>query len=69
MIAANDYASVQLNIAKVDQSTGMYTKECHTIALAGYIRTKVSSERGKGSSVCNEENLEFGLEFLNTIDE
>ena len=50
MIAANDYASVQLNIAKVDQSTGMYTKECHIFALAGYIRTKVRSERGMKAS-------------------
>ena len=42
LIGAQDHASVQLNVAKVDAS-GMYTGQSHAFALAGYIRAKVSS--------------------------
>jgi hypothetical protein len=42
LLKANDYGSVQINIAKIDPVTGVYTKEFQTIALSGYIRARVS---------------------------
>mmetsp|Transcript_51120 Transcript_51120/g.161666 ORF Transcript_51120/g.161666 Transcript_51120/m.161666 type:complete len:80 (+) Transcript_51120:76-315(+) len=40
LITAKDHASVQINIGKIDPSTGRYTGEYHTVALCGYIRNK-----------------------------
>ena len=44
LIKAKDHASVQLNVAKVDSSTGVYINESHCFALAGYIRMKAEAD-------------------------
>ncbi|KAI2813949.1 hypothetical protein CBS63078_7844 [Aspergillus niger] len=43
IIKANDHASVQISIAKVDEN-GRYTGENHTYALCGFIRARGESD-------------------------
>ena len=43
IIAAKDYAAVQLNIAEVDESTGRMTGQYKTYALCGELRNMVSA--------------------------
>jgi small subunit ribosomal protein S21e len=40
LIAAKDHASVQINFGVADKSSGVWTRENKTFALAGYIRAK-----------------------------
>ena len=41
LIHSSDYASVSLNIAKVDAASGQRLPENDTFCLSGYIRSKV----------------------------
>lgn len=43
LIAAKDHASVQINIARVDEN-GVLTGESDTIALCGFVRRKGLSD-------------------------
>jgi small subunit ribosomal protein S21e len=38
ILAANDFGSVQINIANIDPNTGVSTKSYSTFALSGFIR-------------------------------
>ncbi len=38
ILAANDFGSVQINIANIDPNTGVSTKSYSTLALSGFIR-------------------------------
>mmetsp|Transcript_9632 Transcript_9632/g.14169 ORF Transcript_9632/g.14169 Transcript_9632/m.14169 type:complete len:86 (-) Transcript_9632:278-535(-) len=40
LIKAKDHGSVQINVGNVDPTTGLYTGDSTTYALAGYIRHK-----------------------------
>ncbi|XP_038057386.1 40S ribosomal protein S21-like [Patiria miniata] len=44
IIAAKDHASVQLNIAEVDPTTGLYTGSFKTYAVCGPIRRMGESD-------------------------
>ncbi|XP_071964583.1 small ribosomal subunit protein eS21-like [Antedon mediterranea] len=44
IISAKDHASVQINIAEVDPTTGMYTGTFKTYALCGAIRRMGESD-------------------------
>lgn len=44
LITAKDHASVQINVADVDPSTGRYAGSFKTFALCGYIRDKAESD-------------------------
>ncbi|XP_037076747.1 40S ribosomal protein S21-like [Pollicipes pollicipes] len=44
LIAAKDHASIQLNIADVDPTTGRYTGDSKTYAICGYIRRMGESD-------------------------
>ena len=41
LISSTDRASVQIEIGKVDEATGIYNKDVTTFALSGYVRAKV----------------------------
>mmetsp|Transcript_22507 Transcript_22507/g.38133 ORF Transcript_22507/g.38133 Transcript_22507/m.38133 type:complete len:88 (+) Transcript_22507:78-341(+) len=43
LIHAKDHASIQVNIALVDEA-GLYTGETQTYALAGFLRGKAESD-------------------------
>jgi len=43
IIQAKDHASVQISLAKVDES-GRYTGENHTFALSGFVRAMGESD-------------------------
>ncbi|CAE7357767.1 RPS21 [Symbiodinium sp. KB8] len=40
LIAAKDHASVQINVADIDPTTGKYEGDYQTYALCGFIRAK-----------------------------
>ncbi|GMH73812.1 hypothetical protein TL16_g06286, partial [Triparma laevis f. inornata] len=40
LIGAKDHGAVQINVANIDPSTGLYTGEATPFALTGYIRNK-----------------------------
>ena len=44
LIAANDFASVQINVGKIDPVTGRYTGDSDTFGLSGYVRAKGESD-------------------------
>jgi small subunit ribosomal protein S21e len=44
LITAKDHAAVQINVGKVDPSTGRYTGKFDTFALCGFIRDKAESD-------------------------
>jgi small subunit ribosomal protein S21e len=55
VIAANDHASVQINVGHIDQN-GVYTGEFTPIALSGYIRQKGESDYAV-VRLCEKEGL------------
>ena len=44
VIQAKDHRSVQLNVAHIDPSTGLYTGDSKTYAISGYPRQKAESD-------------------------
>ncbi|CAM9680648.1 unnamed protein product, partial [Phaeothamnion confervicola] len=40
LLQAQDHASVQINVGRIDPSTGKFTGESDVYALSGYIRHK-----------------------------
>eukprot|EP00940_MAST-03C_sp_MAST-3C-sp2_P001891 g1891.t1 len=56
LIAAKDHSSVQINVGKVDQSTGLYKNEYTTYALCGYIRSKGEADLAF-TELCKRDNL------------
>ena len=51
LITATDKASVQLNVGHLD-ANGVYSGQYTTLALAGYVRSKVRLRLGFGGRVC-----------------
>jgi hypothetical protein len=41
ILAADDFAAVQINVANIDPVTGLYTKTSTPIGLCGYVRAQV----------------------------
>ena len=44
ILAANDFGAVQVNIAKIDPVTGVYTKANTTYGLSGSLRAQCESD-------------------------
>ena len=55
LIQAKDPASVQFSVGDIDPTTGLFTGDAQTIAIAGYVRHHVSP-RTEGTSLicCNQ---------------
>jgi small subunit ribosomal protein S21e len=44
ILAANDTAAVQINVADIDPATGLFTKTYKTFALCGYLRSQAEGD-------------------------
>mmetsp|Transcript_52284 Transcript_52284/g.59757 ORF Transcript_52284/g.59757 Transcript_52284/m.59757 type:complete len:83 (-) Transcript_52284:223-471(-) len=55
LITASDHASVQINVAEVDES-GVYTGNYQSVSLAGFIRAKGHSDASL-NRLFNEKGL------------
>jgi small subunit ribosomal protein S21e len=51
LIRAKDHGAVQINVANVDPVSGLYTGECTTFCLSGYIRDKAEGDMALTSLV------------------
>lgn len=51
LISAKDHGSIQINVGNVDPTTGLFTGESTTFALAGYIRNKSEGDMALTSLV------------------
>eukprot|EP00607_Mallomonas_marina_P007452 CAMPEP_0182416362 /NCGR_PEP_ID=MMETSP1167-20130531/641_1 /TAXON_ID=2988 /ORGANISM="Mallomonas Sp, Strain CCMP3275" /LENGTH=85 /DNA_ID=CAMNT_0024589055 /DNA_START=80 /DNA_END=337 /DNA_ORIENTATION=+ len=40
ILAANDFGAAQINVAKIDPQTGLYTKSYDTYAISGVVRSR-----------------------------
>lgn len=56
LITAKDHASVQLSIAEVDASTGLYTGRSIPFAFSGYVRNMSESDDCM-NRLCTEQGL------------
>jgi len=54
LIVAKDHASVQLNIAHVDNN-GVYTGQYTTFAFSGYVRNKGESDQALNRLAASDE--------------
>jgi small subunit ribosomal protein S21e len=57
LISAKDHGSVQINVANIDPVTGVYTGECTTFALAGYIRNKSEGDEALTALVAKSDSV------------
>ena len=51
IIGANAFGSVQLNVGLIDPETGLYTKEQHSFALSGAVRSRGEADEALNTLV------------------
>lgn len=60
IIGAKDHASVQLNVADVDEKTGRVTGKNTAYAVCGYLRAMGESDDSI-NRLCSRDNIAVGL--------
>lgn len=60
IIGAKDHASVQINVADVDEKTGRVTGNNTTYAICGYLRAMGESDDSI-NRLCSQDNIASGL--------
>jgi small subunit ribosomal protein S21e len=66
LIHAKDHASVQINVAHVDEQ-GLYTNEYTTYALAGFLRGKAESDMALNFLASKDGFLKTVQTSVNTV--
>lgn len=63
IIGAKDHASVQLNVAEVDEKTGRVTGKNTTYAVCGYLRAMGESDDSI-NRLCSRDNIAIGYSTI-----
>mmetsp|Transcript_26132 Transcript_26132/g.34335 ORF Transcript_26132/g.34335 Transcript_26132/m.34335 type:complete len:82 (+) Transcript_26132:90-335(+) len=57
LIEAKDHSSIQINVGKIDPTTGLYVNEYDVFALTGYIRGKGEGDHALTELVKQKDGL------------